>query len=270
MVYELHVKDPVVDLRVFKNLTYSTGVFLMAILGIGLYRSLVLIPLVLQTLLGYPALQAGIAMAPRGFGSFIAMPTVGMILAKVDARKILGVGIVLCSITLIQLSDLNLNAGFWNFGWPQFFMGLALGMLFVPLTTISMDPIPNESMGNATSLFNLVRNLGGSIGIAAVNTIQTRREQADINVLGANVRHSDPSLMHMLNGLRQSFISQGAGPVVATQRAYASIYGMVEQQASMLAYNTTFRILGIMFLGMIPFLLLMKRPAKKGGSVPAH
>jgi DHA2 family multidrug resistance protein len=270
VIYELHVKDPVVDLRVFKNVTYTTGVFLMAILGIGLYGSLVLIPLVLQTVLGFPAFQAGIAMAPRGIGSFIAMPAVGFLLAKLDARKMLGVGIVTCAITLIQLSRLNTNAGFWDFCWPQFYMGLALGMLFVPLTTISMDPIPNESMGNATSLFNLVRNLGGSIGIAAVSTIQTRREQVDMNVLGAHVSRGNSLATSLLNGFRSQFLAQGSGPVVATEQARAAVFAMVQHEASMMSYNTTFFILAILFLGMIPFVFLMKRPKMKKGPVSAH
>lgn len=270
IAYELRAKDPVVNLRVFKNRTYATGVFLMAILGLGLYGSLVLIPLVLQTVLGYPPLQAGIAMAPRGLGSFIAMPVVGMILAKVDARKLLILGIVICSITLIQLSRLDLNAGFWDFCWPQFFMGLSLGMLFVPLTTITMDPIPNEAMGNATSLFNLVRNLGGSIGIAAVTTIQTRRSQLNINVLGAQVNRHNINALRMMESLRNYFIGRGADPIMAMRQAQAAIFGMIEQQASMIAYNTTFRILGIMFLGMIPFVLLMKRPKKRGSPAAVH
>jgi DHA2 family multidrug resistance protein len=270
IIYELRVKDPVVDLRVFKNITYSTGVFLMAVLGVGLYGSLVLIPLVLQTVLGFPALQAGIAMAPRGVGSFIAMPVVGMILAKVDARKMLGVGVVVCAYTLIELSRLNTNAGFWDFCWPQFYMGLALGMLFVPLTTVSMDPISNEHMGNATSLFNLVRNLGGSIGIAAVSTIQTRREQFDVNVLGAHVTHGSRLATSMMNTLRSYFLSHGSGPVVATNQARGALFAMVEHEASMMSYNTTFRILAYLFLAMIPFLFLMKRPSMKKGPVSAH
>jgi MFS transporter, DHA2 family, multidrug resistance protein len=270
IVYELRVSNPVVNLRVFKNRTYSTGAFLMAIMGVGLYGSLVLIPLVLQTVLGYPPLQAGITMAPRGLGSFIAMPLVGMILARVDARKMLTLGIIICSLTLIQLSRLDLNAGFWDFCWPQLFMGLSLGMLFVPLTTITMDPIPNDGMGNATSLFNLVRNLGGSIGIAAVSTIQTRRAQMDVNVLGADVNYHNVHAMMMLNSLRQYFVGLGADPVTAMRRAQGAIFGMVEQQASMISYNSTFRILGFLFLGMLPFVLLMNRPRKRGAPPAAH
>ena len=268
--YELHTANPVVNLRVFKNATYATGVSLMAVLGIGLYGSLVLIPLVLQTVLGYPALQAGIAMAPRGLGSFIAMPVVGLILVKFDARKLLALGFVTVSITLIQLSRLNLNAGFWDFCWPQLFMGLALGLLFVPLTTITMDPIPNESMGNATSLFNLVRNVGGSVGIAAVSTIQARREQADINVLGAHVSAGRSATASMVGTLRGFFMAHGSPPAAATKQAYAFISRLVDHQASMIAYNTAFWILGAMFLLTMPFILLMKRPTGKGRRVVAH
>ncbi|MGH9572813.1 MAG: DHA2 family efflux MFS transporter permease subunit [Candidatus Acidiferrales bacterium] len=270
VIYELRVEHPVVDLRVFKNVTYSTGVFLMAVLGVGLYGSLVLIPLVLQTVLGFPAFQAGIAMAPRGVGSFIAMPAVGILLAKLDARKMLGVGIVVCAITLFQLSNLNTNAGFWDFCWPQFYMGLALGCLFVPLTTISMDPIPNESMGNATSLFNLVRNLGGSIGIAAVSTIQTRREQVDVHQLGAHVSRGNRLASHMFDTLRGYFLSKGSGPTGATEQARGALFAMVQHEASMMSYNTTFRILAFLFLAMIPFVFLLKRPRMKKGPVSAH
>jgi MFS transporter, DHA2 family, multidrug resistance protein len=270
IIYELQTPHPVVNLRVFKNVTYATGVSLMAILGIGLYGSLVLIPLVLQTVLGYPALQAGIAMAPRGLGSFIAMPLVGLMLAKFDARKLLTLGFVIVSITLFQLSFLNLNAGFWDFCWPQLFMGLSLGLLFVPLTTITMDPIPNESMGNATSLFNLVRNVGGSIGIAAVSTLQARHEQVNINVLGAHISHGSGATEYTFNALREYFVSRGSPPVIAADRAYAVLARVVEQQASMIAYNTAFQALGILFLLAMPLILLMKRPGGKKGRVIAH
>src|ERR1700676_3645100 len=172
--HELNIADPVVHLRVFKDRNYSTGVFLMSMLGVGLYGTTVLIPLILQTLLGYPALRAGFAMAPRGLGSFIALPVAGIIMAKFDPRKMLTVGMIVCGLTLFQISRLSLSAGYWDFFWPQLFMGLSLGLIFVPLTTISMAPIRKENMGNATSLFNLVRNLGGSIGISAVSTMQTR------------------------------------------------------------------------------------------------
>jgi len=268
--YELSIEAPVVNLRVFKDRTYATGVFLMSMLGVGLYGTTVLIPLVLQTLLGYPALRAGIAMAPRGLGSFIAMPLVGLIMGKFDPRKLLTVGMIVCAWTLFQFSRLNLQAGYWDFFWPQFEMGLSLGLVFVPLTTTSMSLIPKETMGNATSLFNLVRNLGGSIGISAVNTVQLRRQQKNIDILGTHVNPYNPSARQMLGSLKQMFMSRGGDAVSAAHQAREVIFRMVEQQASMLAYNTVFRLLGGLFLILIPFIFLMHRPGAKNGPIAMH
>ncbi|HUL14851.1 MAG TPA: DHA2 family efflux MFS transporter permease subunit [Terriglobales bacterium] len=270
LIRELTIKHPVVDLRVFRERTYSTGVFLMALLGVGLYGTTVIIPLVLQTLLGYPALQAGIAMAPRGVGSFIAMPLVGLIMVKFDPRKLLSIGLIVCIYTLWQFSRLNLNAGYWDFFWPQFIMGLALGFLFVPLTTISMDPIPKEAMGNATSLFNLVRNLGGSVGISVVATIQERLLQRNIHSLGTDVNPFSPEAAAMFHSLKEMFFMRSGDPAAAAKQAYAALFGMVERQASMIAYNDVFRILCVLFLLMLPFLLLMRRPTHSRGPGGAH
>src|SRR5436190_23818353 len=121
IIHELRTVDPVLHLRVFKERTYATGVFLMTTLGFVLYGSLVLLPLFLQTVLGYPAIEAGIAMAPRGLGSFIAMPIVGFLTAKVDPRKLLSIGLIGGAVTLYQLGSLNLQAGYWDIFWPQFF-----------------------------------------------------------------------------------------------------------------------------------------------------
>src|SRR5262245_52089135 len=161
VIHELRTAHPVINLRVFQERNYATGVFLMTVLGFVLYGSLVLLPIFLQTVLGYPAIEAGIAMSPRGLGSFIAMPLIGILTTKIDPRKLLVAGLIGGSITLYQLGSLNLQVGYWDIFWPQFFQGMALGLLFVPLTTVSMSSIRREEMGNATSLFNLMRNLGG-------------------------------------------------------------------------------------------------------------
>jgi MFS transporter, DHA2 family, multidrug resistance protein len=270
LVYELYIEHPVVNLRVFKDRSYSTGVFLMSLLGIGLYGTTVLIPLVLQTLLGYPAVQAGLAMSPRGLGSFIGMPIVGLILTKFDPRRLLTVGIVVCGLTLFQLSRLDLSAGFWDFCWPQFFMGLSLGLVFVPLTTVSMGGIARENMGNATSLFNLVRNLGGSIGISAVSTMQTRFQQRNIAQLGWHVTPYNSFARGMMHSLHSMFTSRSGDTAAAAHQANAAVFGMVQRQASMLAYNSIFLILAGLFVIMLPFIFLMKKPSRKGGPVAAH
>jgi len=270
IIREWVTKEPIVDLHIFKNRTYSTGVFLMTTLGFVLYGSLVLLPIMLQTLLGYPALQAGIAMAPRGMGSLIGMPVIGMLVGKIDARKLIGVGLIGGALTLIWLGELNLSAGYWDIFWPQFFQGLALSALFVPLTTVSMDPIPRERMGNATSLFNLMRNLGGSIGIAVTGSMLARKEQFFTNIYGANVDPYSPATQSMLERIREGFIAAGADVTTATERAYAALFGTVQQQAAMSAFVQLFRLLGVIFLLLIPLVFLMRRPRGGGGPAAAH
>ena len=270
IVREWMAREPVVDLHVFKERTYSTGVFLMTTLGFVLYGSLVLLPIMLQTLLGYPALQAGIAMAPRGIGSFIGMPLIGVLTGKIDARKLVAFGLIGGALTLIWLGQLNLNAGYWDIFWPQFFQGLSLSALFVPLTTISMDPIPRERMGNATSLFNLMRNIGGSVGIATTGTLLARKQQVYINVFGAHVDPYSDVTRRAFEAARSGFLAAGSDMATATQRAYAALFGSVQQQAAMVSFVWLFRLLGGIFLVLLPLILLMKRPRGGGGPVGAH
>jgi DHA2 family multidrug resistance protein len=262
--------EPIVDLHVFKVRTYSTGVFLMTCLGFVLYGSLVLLPIMLQTLFGYPSLQAGIAMAPRGIGSIIGMPVIGLLVGKIDARKLVAFGLISGGLTLIWLGHLNLNAGYWDVFWPQFFQGMGMSALFVPLTTISMDPIPRERMGNATSLFNLMRNLGGSFGIAATSSMLARHQQANINVFGANVDAYSAATQRAFEAARAGFLASGSDMTTATQRAYAALFGMVNQQAAMMAFVTLFRLLGLIFIILVPAILLMKRPRSRGAPIGAH
>jgi DHA2 family multidrug resistance protein len=260
IVRELKTAHPVVSLRVFKDRTYSTGVFLMTILGFVLYGSLVLLPIWLQTLLGYPAVEAGIAMAPRGIGSFIGMTVIGRIMHKFDPRKFLALGLLVGAWTLYQLSRLNMDAGYWDFFWPQFVQGMSLAMLFVPLTTITMSNIPREGMGNATSMFNLLRNLGGGIGIAGVSTMVTRFSQKHVNMLGANVTAYSPQTRAMMSHLG-GVMSHGAVNMSGNRLTFAAMFGMIEQQATMLSYIDVFQLLALIFLLMIPLVMIMKKPS---------
>jgi DHA2 family multidrug resistance protein len=270
VIYELRTRDPVVHLRVFKNRTYSAGVFLMTVLGFVLYGSMLLLPIFLQTLLGYPALDAGVAMAPRGLGSFLMMPLVGTVLSKFDPRKVLGAGLVGAAWTLYALGKLNLNAGYWDIFWPQFIQGASLAMLFVPLTTATMDPIPKEEMGNATSMFNLMRNLGGSFGIAAATTFLFRRQQFHTHQLGANVTPYNPAVQHMLHGLQSSMVTRGTDPVTATNRSYGALWGMVQRQAAMVSFVDTFRGMAVIFLLVLPLLFIMRKPKHHSGPAAMH
>jgi DHA2 family multidrug resistance protein len=270
LVHQLRAANPVVDLRAFSNSTYASGVFLMTMVGFGLYGSLVLLPILLQTLLGYPALQAGIALAPRGIGSFVTMPLVGVLLSRIDARRLLGLGFLGGAVTLFWLGALDLNAGYWDVFWPQFIQGIALALLFVPLTTITMDPIPREKMGNATSIFNLMRNIGGSMGIATATTLLARREQEYVNVLGAHANPYSLETRSLLEHLRSAFVAHGSDIVTATEQARLALFGIVRRQAAMLSFNDVFRVLGVLFLVLLPLLFLMKPPRTKRGPAAVH
>jgi DHA2 family multidrug resistance protein len=270
IVRELYAADPVLHLRVFKERTYATGVFLMSTLGFVLYGSLVLLPLFLQTVLAYPAIQAGIAMSPRGLGSFIAMPIVGMIVSKVDPRKLLTAGLLGGAASLYALGSLNLQIGYWDIFWPQFVQGLAMGFVFVPLTTITMSRIPKQELGNATSIFNLMRNLGGSVGIAAIATMLSRSTQVQYNILGAHVTAFDMRTRTLLDQIRAGLMSRGLDFSTATSAAYATLSGMVSRQAVMVAFVQLFRILALVFAVVIPLVFIMRRPKPGQPAAAAH
>ena len=267
---ELAARQPVVSLRIFKVRTYAVGVFLMTMLGFALYGSLVVLPIWLQTLLGYPALQAGIALAPRGMGSMLGMPIVGSISSRVDNRKLLALGLGLCAYTMWSFSRMNLNVGYWDLFWPQFLQGIALSLIFVPLTTVTMAPVPRENMGNATSLFNLMRNLGGSMGIASSTALTLRFQQEHQNYLVGHTGPLNPRFNGLIAGLQSMFAAHGSGPLLASRRALAVVYGLVQQQTAMLTFMDVFHIFMWVFLGMIPMLFLLKKPAKGGPAPPVH
>jgi DHA2 family multidrug resistance protein len=264
IVQQLKSKNPLVDLRLFKDRSYAVGVFLMTVLGFVLYGSLVLLPIMLQTLFGYPSLQAGQAMVPRGIGSLIMMPVVGILTGKLDARKLLAVGLTVGGVTLLWMGQLNLNAGYWDLFWPQFIQGSGMALLFVPLTTVSMATIARERMGYATSLFNLMRNIGGSIGIAVTGTILQRQRQTTATLLGEHISIYNNTTQSLLSQITNGFIAAGSDAVTAASRAYEVLHGMLFREASMVAFVMLFRLLGVIFLVMIPLVLIMRRP--KGGA----
>lgn len=263
IVRELTTDHPVVDLRVLKNRSFSAGVLLISLLGFVLYASLVLLPLYLQTLMGYPAYNSGLALSPRGIGALLFTPLAGHLTTKTDPRRLLLVGLVLGSITMFDLSGLNLYAGFWDICWAQILQGVALSFLFIPLMTLAMARIQPEKMGNATSIFNLMRNIGGSVGIAIMTTFLARRSQMHQNHLVANVTAGDLKTLSMLRGMQAHFYAQGADTVTASRKSLAALYGLVQEHASMLAFVEAFWLMGVVFLLMIPFLPIMQYTKRK-------
>jgi DHA2 family multidrug resistance protein len=263
LVRELTAEHPIVDLRLFRNRTYATGVFLITVLGFVLYGSTVLLPLLMQTLLGYTSLEAGLATLPRGAASFVMMPIVGLLMLRVEPRRLLATGIVLVTTSLFILSRLSLDAGYWDFFVPLIVQGMALGLIFIPLTTITNDPIPRERMGNATSIFNVMRNIGASVGIASVTTLLARHTQAHTQILGAHVDAFDVAARLRLEATRQAMVASGSDPVTAGRQAAAAIFGQVQRQAAMLSYNDAFILMAGMFCAMLLFVPLLRRPTHR-------
>jgi DHA2 family multidrug resistance protein len=263
VIRELKTARPVVDLRALANRSFSAGVFLMSLLGFILYSSLVLSPIYLQTLLGYPAYKAGLALSPRGLGSLATTPLAGYLTSKTDPRRLLAFGLVLGSLTMFSLSGLNLNAGYWDIFWPQVFQGVALSFLFILPMALSMAGISKEKMGNATSTFNLMRNIGGSVGIAIMTTFLARRTQMHQNVLVGNITAGNLESGRMLQGMQGWFHANGVDQYVASRRAWATLYGMVQRHASMLSFVEAFWVMGVPFLVMLPFILFLRNPRPK-------
>lgn len=270
VVRELVTEHPVVDLRVLKNRSFSAGVFLISMLGFVLYASLVLLPLYLQTLMRYPAYNAGLALSPRGVGALLFTPLAGHLTTKIDPRRLLVVGLLLGSLTMFDLAGLNLYAGFWDIFWAQVLQGVALSFLFIPLMSLAMSRISPEKMGNATSIFNLMRNIGGSFGIALMTTFLTRRTQLHHNHLIANITAGSLDTRALLEGMRANFFLHGADAVTASRKAVAALYVLVQKQAAMLAFVEAFWIMAVLFLLMLPFLVLLQSSKPKLKAAEVH
>jgi DHA2 family multidrug resistance protein len=258
VIRELTAKHPIVDLRALKDRTFAAGVFIMTMLGFVLYASLMLLPIFLQTTLGYPALQSGLALSPRGLGSLLTMPIVGQLTNRYDPRKLIFVGIIVGSWTMFSLSHLNLNAGYWDIFWPQMIQGSAMAFLFIPLMAVSMSAISKEKMGNATSIYNLMRNIGGSFGIATMTTFLARRSQLHQNHLVSHISAFDHTTQLTIRGMTAWFQMHGSNSLEASRKALGAMYGMVQQQAMMLSFVEAFWVMGVIFLCMAPLLLLLR------------
>jgi DHA2 family multidrug resistance protein len=277
VVRELRTPDPLVDFRLLKYRTFAAGVFVMSILGFVLFGSLVLLPLFMQQLLGFPAMTAGIWSSPRGIGTLIFLPLTGILLGRrFDPRILLTAGLLLASVSFYMYASLDLTAGGMDFLWPQIIQGAGLSMVFTPLSTIAMDPIPLRSMGYATSLFSMARNIGSSMGISFVVTEIARRSQFHQARLVEAINPYNPALQHAMGSFGQVM-----GPDAPPTRGMGFLYGQILRQAAALSYLEMFYVLGLLFVAVTPLVWIMKRPrhmrkGARGGrpgaaeSAPAH
>jgi DHA2 family multidrug resistance protein len=267
--WELRTKHPIVNLRVLKNTNFATGTAMMTLLGMVLYATITLQPLFLQYLLGYSALDSGLALSPRGIGAIISMVMVGKLIGRVDSRVLIGCGFVILAAVSFHFTEINLDITRSDIAWPNVIMGLSLGFIFVPLTTTAMGGLPQDQMGNASGIFNLMRNIGGGIGISIVTTMISRGAQVHQNLLAGNMNPANPRFQQYLQGLT-AYMAQSFDPVQAKQKAIGVMGAVLGQQASLLAYIDNFRFLGMLCLVCIPGAFILRKARKAAQDVPMH
>jgi DHA2 family multidrug resistance protein len=262
--WELRRKDPVVDFHLLKERNFAISTLMMFILGFVLYGSTIALPLFLQTLLGYTAMQSGLALSPGGLAIMVMMPIVGFLLSKIEARWLVMVGLVVSSIGLWQMSRFDLQVDFRSAVMARIVQSLGLAFLFVPINTAAFYYISKQNTSYATGIINLARNIGGSTGIAMSTTLIARREQFHQQRLLDHVSTLDGAYRSALQGFQQMFHAQGASAAEAASEAQRMIYNLVQRQASVLAFLEDFRLMALTFLAVIPVVFLMKkiRPRK--------
>ncbi|HEV7397987.1 MAG TPA: MFS transporter, partial [Pyrinomonadaceae bacterium] len=234
--------------------------------GAVLYGTTALLPLFLQTLLGYPAVQSGLAVSPRGFGSLASMIIVGRLIGKIDSRVLMTFGFVLLAISVYLLAGVNLEISTSTVIWPNIINGFAMGFIFVPLTTVATGTISREQMGNATGIYSLMRNLGGGLGISSVTTLLSRGAQQHQATLISHLTPYDQAFQERIGQLQQTF----GGGANGTQKAYSVIYGQLVRQANLLAFLDNFRIMTFVCIICVPLVWFLKRVKRSGPSTPVH
>lgn len=264
-VNEITDSQPIVNLRLFKDRTFATGNLVMFFLFFNLFGSIVLLPIYVQSLMGYSAYDAGLVLGPGGIATLICMPFVGKLVQKVNPKKILACGILICAYTTWTMSHFNLQADFWTFMLPRITLGFGMGFSFIPLTTLTLSHIPREKMGQATSMYNLLRNMGGSVGIAFVTTFLARRTQFHSARLVEHLTPLDPAYALAKGKAAAALAAKG----LPGAGADGLIYGQLMRQARMLAFNDTFGITAVMLLFVLVLVFFMQRteaPARPGAS----
>ncbi|MFN3480405.1 MAG: DHA2 family efflux MFS transporter permease subunit, partial [Thermodesulfovibrionales bacterium] len=254
----LFAEHPIVNLRAFKNISFATGNIVMFFAFFNLFGSIVLLPIYLQTLMGYTATLAGLVLGPGGFATLFAMPVAGRLVTKMNPKILLAFGIMVASYSTYLMSGFNLNADFMTVSIPRVVLGIGMGFLFIPLTTLTMAGIRKEDMGNATAIYNLLRNLGGSFGVAFVTTMIARRAQFHQFRLVENLTPFDS--VYRWAAERTSELLQLKGlPFPNEVAGLGLIYRELLREASMIAFNDAFYLLSIMMILILPLVKLMRR-----------
>src|SRR6202522_3248138 len=261
-------KDPIIDLHLFRDRTFGISNMLMFTLGFALLGSTLLLPLFMQSLLGYTAQRSGLALMPGGFTIMILLPLVGFLLSRYSPRWLLVLGLVLLSSSLFNMTRFDLQIDFRTAAMARVLQAAGMAFLFVPINTAAYAFLPRDKNNAASGLMNLARNIGGSVGISLVTTMLDRGTQTHSNTLSHNLSPANPAFQSIMQGATQAMRAHGASATFATRQAYAMIESTVQRQATMLAYIDDFRFLAWAILVMIPLVFLMKKG--KPGGIAVH
>jgi MFS transporter, DHA2 family, multidrug resistance protein len=266
--WELHVKEPLVDLRVLKNRNFAVACTLFFLFGAGIYGLIALQPLFLQTLLGYTALDAGLTVAPRGVGALVALFLVGALIGKLGGRQLAAFGFVVFAVSAFIFSRMSLQIAQSSIIFPNVISGFGIGFIFVPLTTVGLGTLRNDQIGNAAGIQNLMRNIGGSVGISFVSTMLERFAQAHQGFLTAGVSVLNPIYRQNVARLQGVYQTQFSA-VDARTHADGAIYNLVHQQASYWAFIDLFY--SFMWLGIACAIgVWVLKSVKSSGPVAVH
>jgi DHA2 family multidrug resistance protein len=260
VLVELRTEHPVVDLRVFKDRSFATGTAIMFAGFFCLFGSIVLLPLYLQKLMGYTAFWAGMVLGPGGLASFFIMPVAGVLMKKgVNPRNLLALGLCLAAYSLLLMAGFDLTASFSAISWPRVVQGFGMGLFFVPLSAATYVNIAREKLGNASGIFNLLRNLGGSFGVAFSTTVLAQRAQLHQTHLVEHITPYEPSFQIGFQEILQ-WLHSTHPELANTTGGLMVIYGQVLRQASMLSFNDTFWLLAWFTAALVPLTMLFRRP----------
>ncbi len=251
VVRELRDPMPFVDLRIFRSRAFSAGSIIGIVSGFGLYGINLVLPLFFQNVLRFDAWQTGVALVPGALATAISMPIAGRLVNRISPRIMIAGGMAIFGIAAWWMGSLNQFAGYWDVFYPRALQGFALGFLFVPLSTATLASVPRAALANATGIYTLVRQLGGSLGIAVLELIELRREDVAQQGLAAGVTLHNPAvnaLMHASHDKLQTLAQLNAGVV---------------QNATVLAYDDVFRVSAVLFFISIPTVLLMSKSGPK-------
>jgi MFS transporter, DHA2 family, multidrug resistance protein len=263
LVLEFTRRKPLVGVCLLRNRNFAVGCLLIFLFGCGIYGLTTILPLFYQTLMGYDATSAGLAVSPRGLGSIASAAIVGAIASKVDSRKLVALGFALFGAMSFWTSSVTLDISPTSLFWPVALSGFALPLVFISLSQVAFGTLKKEEIGSASGMFNLLRNIGGSLGISAASTIAARHLQTHRNELAHALSGSNPIVQRTLAQLTIRMHTH-AGPVVAMKRAYSAIERGLDQQAQLFAYVDDFRYLALICAVCVPITFLMKKARAQG------